>query len=105
MRNKIIYMVGALLSSTILISGCSNDDIPSYSELTIDKNEVFIKVDSDTPTAEVNITEGNGNYKVTVDNENIAVATLEGTQWNNHCYRYGLGKTFSHNHDKGERGF
>ncbi len=80
MRNKIIYMVGALLSSTILISGCSNDDIPSYSELTIDKNEVFIKVDSDTPTAEVNITEGNGNYKVTVDNENIAVATLEGTQ-------------------------
>ncbi len=80
MRNKIIYMVGALLSSAILMFGCSNDDIPSYNELTIDKNEVFIKADSDTPTAEVNITEGNGNYKVTVENENIATATMEGTR-------------------------
>ncbi len=79
MKNNILYMVGALFSSAILAFGCSDDDVPSYSEITVDKNEVFIQADSDTPTAEVNILNGNGNYKITVADENIATASLEGT--------------------------
>ena len=70
-------MAGALLSSAILALSCS-EDIPSYSELTVDKNEVFIEADGNNPIAEVSIIQGNGNYKLTVDNEDIATATLEG---------------------------
>ncbi|WP_195532090.1 pilus assembly protein N-terminal domain-containing protein [Bacteroides finegoldii] len=77
MRNKIVYMAGALLSSVILALGCS-EDVPSYSELTVDKNEVFIEADGNNPIVEVNIVQGNGNYRLTVDNEDIATATLEG---------------------------
>lgn len=79
MKRNILYMAGALLSSAILAFGCS-DDIPSYREMAIDKAEVFIQADGDNPTAAVNITSGNGNYKVTVADENIATATINGTQ-------------------------
>lgn len=78
MKRNILYMVGALLSSAILTFGCSEDDIPSYSDVSVDKNDLFIKIEN--PTAEVNITNGNGNYKVTVADENIATATLDGTR-------------------------
>lgn len=79
MKKNIIYLAGALLSSAILTFGCS-EDIPSYSELTIDKTEVFIQADGDNPFAEINITSGNGNYKLTVADENIASATLDGNR-------------------------
>lgn len=70
-------MAGALLSSAILALGCS-EDVPSYSELTVDKNEVFIEADGNNPIVEVNIVQGNGNYRLTVDNEDIATATIAG---------------------------
>lgn len=79
MKINIAYLAGALLSSAILMFGCS-EDIPSYSELTIDKTEVFIQADGDNPFAEVNITNGNGNYKLTVADDNIATATLDGNR-------------------------
>lgn len=75
MKRNIIYMVGALLSSAILAFSCS-DDIPSYSGLAVDKNDLFIKIENHTAT--INITEGNGNYKVEVADENIATAKIEG---------------------------
>lgn len=78
MKRNMIYMVGALLSSAILTFGCSEDDIPSYSKITVDKNDLFIKIEK--PTDEVNITEGNGNYKITVADENIATAKVEGSR-------------------------
>lgn len=78
MKRNMIYMVGALLSSAILTFGCSEDDIPSYSKITVDKNDLFIKIEK--PIDEVNITEGNGNYKVTVADENIATAKVEGSK-------------------------
>lgn len=78
MKRNIIYMVGALLSSAILTLSCSEDNIPSYSELTVDKNDLFIKIEK--PIDEVNITEGNGNYKITVADENIATAKVEGNR-------------------------
>ena len=80
MKRNIIYMVGALLSSAILTFSCSDDDAPTYSEMAVDKTDIFIQADGEHPTAEVNITNGNGNYKITVADENIATATLDGTR-------------------------
>lgn len=79
MKKNILYLAGALLSSAILMFGCS-EDIPTYSELTVDKTEVFIQADGENPTAIVNITEGNENYKISVVDENIATATIDGTR-------------------------
>lgn len=79
MKRNILYLAGALLSSAILMFGCS-EDIPTYSELTVDKAEVFIQADGENPTTIVNITEGNDNYKISVADENIASATLDGTR-------------------------
>lgn len=77
MKKNIMNLAGALLSSAILMFGCS-EDLPSYSDLKVDKTEVFIQADGENPTAIVNITEGNGNYNVTVADENVATATLNG---------------------------
>lgn len=79
MKKNIINLAGALLSSAILMFGCS-EDLPSYSDLKLDKTEVFIQADGENPTATVNIIEGNGNYSVTVADENVATATLNGDQ-------------------------
>lgn len=78
MKRNIIYMVGALLSSAILTFSCSDDDVPSYSDLSVDKTDLFIKIEN--PTAEVNITNGNGNYKISVADDNIASAQIDGNK-------------------------
>jgi hypothetical protein len=78
MKRNILYLGGALLSLAVLMSGCS-EKLPTYSELTVDKSEVFIQADGDTPTATVNITGGNGNYKINVADKSIATATMDGT--------------------------
>lgn len=44
MKKNIINLAGALLSSAILMFGCS-EDLPSYSDLKLDKTEVFILAD------------------------------------------------------------
>lgn len=80
MKRNIIYMVGTLLSSAILTFSCSENDVPTYCEMAVDKTDIFIQADGEHPTAEVNITNGNGNYKITVADENIATATLDGTR-------------------------
>ena len=79
MKRNILHLAGALLSSAILMFGCS-EDIPTYNELTVDKTEVFIQADGENPTATVNITEGNDNYKISVADENIATATIDGAR-------------------------
>lgn len=79
MKRNILHLAGALLSSAILMFSCS-EDIPTYNELTVDKTEVFIQADGENPTAIVNITEGNDNYKISVADENIATATIDGTR-------------------------
>ena len=45
-------MVGALLSSAILTFSCSDDDAPTYSEMAVDKTDIFIQADGEHPTAE-----------------------------------------------------
>lgn len=79
MKKNLLYLAGALLSSAILATGCT-EDLPTYSEMAVDRTEIFIQADGDDPTALVNITAGNGNYKLTIADENIASATLNGSQ-------------------------
>lgn len=78
MKRNIIYLVGALLSSAILTLSCSDDDTPTYSDISVDKTDLFIKIEN--PTTEVNIISGNGNYKVTVADDNIASAQIDGNK-------------------------
>lgn len=80
MKNKITYLAGALLSSAILMFSCSDDSVPTYREIAVDKTEVSMKMGMENPTTEINITGGNGNYKVTVTDEYVATATVNGTK-------------------------
>lgn len=77
MKRNILYLTGALLSSAILTLSCS-EDLPTYSELTVSKTDVFIQADGQNPKETVNITSGNGNYKLDIADDNIATATVEG---------------------------
>lgn len=78
MKRNIIYLVGALLSSAILTFSCSDDDTPTYSDISVDKTDLFIKIEN--PTTEVNIISGNGNYRLTIADENIVTGRLEGNK-------------------------
>ncbi|WP_333697240.1 hypothetical protein [Bacteroides congonensis] len=77
MKRNILYLAGALISSAILMLSCS-EDIPTYSELTVNKTDVFIQADGQNPNETVNITSGNGNYKLDIADDNIATAIIEG---------------------------
>lgn len=79
MKKNLIYLAGAFISSAILTFGCS-EELPTYTELAVDKTEVFIQADGNDPTARINITSGNGNYKLTVADDGIATATMDGNQ-------------------------
>ena len=50
MKRNILHLAGALLSSAIITFGCS-EEIPTYSELTVNKTEVFIQADENIATA------------------------------------------------------
>lgn len=80
MKKNLIYLAGAFLSSAILMLSCTEDNLPSYTEMAVDKTELFIQADGNNPIAEVNITAGNGNYKINIADENIATATVEGSR-------------------------
>lgn len=79
MKKNILNLVGTALCSTLFLYGCS-EDLPSYSELTLDKNEVFMRVEGESTTAQVHIKSGNGNYRLIVADENIVSATLNGNE-------------------------
>lgn len=74
MKKNLIYLIGFLFSVSMIFMGCS-EEAPSYADLAINTNS--LSIDKDTE-GEVQIINGNGNYIVTVENENIASATLNG---------------------------
>lgn len=74
MKKNLIYLIGFLFSVSMTFMGCS-EEAPSYADLAINTNS--LSIDKDTE-GEVQIINGNGNYIVTVENENIASATLNG---------------------------
>lgn len=74
-------MTGTLLTGfSFLFGSCNEDEVPSYGEMALDNNEVFIKIEGENPSAEVNILQGNGNYRVLVKDEGVAVARVEGAK-------------------------
>lgn len=74
MKKNLIYLIGFLFSVSMTFMGCS-EEAPSYTDLAINTNSLSIDKDAE---GEVQIINGNGNYIVTVENENIASATLNG---------------------------
>ena len=73
-------MAGALLSSAILMGSCSEDELPTYSDMALDKTEITIDLNSGVATGEVTVTQGNGNYKVVVADEGVATAVTDGSK-------------------------
>lgn len=73
---KNLFYIVSLLFVSFILSGC-NEDEPSYSELTTETQDLIVNMDQSTE-AIVHITQGNGNYKLTNGDVNIAIAHIEG---------------------------
>ena len=78
MRRNLLYLAGLLLAATTIFSGC-NDDDPSYHDLVPNTQELIINLD-ETPEGIIQIVQGNGNYKITSSNEDVATAVAEGNK-------------------------
>lgn len=74
MKN-LFYIAGLFFISSIW-SGC-NEETPSYSELMTDTQNLIVDMDQSTE-AVVRIVQGNGNYKLTNENAEVATAYIEG---------------------------
>lgn len=77
MKIKYIYLYAALLATTLGVSSCGSDKddnnpIQKPAELALDKDTIKVGVEE---TAELNVKEGAGSYKVF--SENPAIATTE----------------------------
>ncbi len=75
MKKNLLYLAGLLLAIG-LFSGC-DEDIPSYSALTVDTQELIINLD-ETTEGTLQLVQGNGNYKITSSNEEVATAIADG---------------------------
>lgn len=82
MKTNIFGKLALVACYALVISACNdNERIVEYNKLTLDKNEAVFDLDkSDNLTAEFNITEGNGNYKVSVEDAEVAEVTIDGTK-------------------------
>lgn len=76
MKKNLLYLAGFLIAFAGIFSGCDEDD-PSYSNLLADTQELLINFD-ETTEGMFRVIQGNGNYKVTSSNEEVATATVEG---------------------------
>ena len=78
MKRNLLYLAGFLLATATVFSGC-NDDYPSYHDLVPNTQELIINLD-ETPEGIIQIVQGNGNYKITSSNEDVATAIAEGNK-------------------------
>ena len=78
MKRNLLYLAGFLLAAATVFSGC-NDDDPSYHYLVPNTQELIINLD-ETPEGIIQIVHGNGNYKITNSNEDVATAIAEGNK-------------------------
>ena len=78
MKRNLLYLAGFLLAAAAVFSGC-NDDDPSYHDLVPNTQELIINLD-ETPEGIIQIVQGNGNYKITSSNEDVATAIAEGNK-------------------------
>lgn len=82
MKTKIFGKLALVACSALVISACNDSErIAEYYNLTLDKNEAIFDLDkTENLTAEFNITEGNGNYKVSVEDAEVAEVSIDGTK-------------------------
>lgn len=82
MKTKIFGKLALVACSALVISACNDSErIAEYYNLTLDKNEAVFDLDNaENLTAEFNITEGNGNYKVSVEDAEVAEVSIDGTK-------------------------
>lgn len=78
MKRNILYLTGIALYAIGLLSAC-DEDIPSYTNLTVDTETLTIDLDEATEGS-FSIIEGNGGYKVTSSNTAVAIATVSGNE-------------------------
>ena len=78
MKRNLLYLAGFLLAAATVFSGF-NDDDPSYHDLVPNTQELIINLD-ETPEGIIQIVQGNGNYKITSSNEDVATAIAEGNK-------------------------
>ena len=78
MKRNLLYLAGFLLAAATVFCGC-NDDDPSYHDLVPNTQELIINLD-ETPEGIIQIVQGNGNYKITNSNEDVATAIAEGNK-------------------------
>lgn len=76
MKRNLLYLAGLLIAATGIFSGC-DEDTPSYSNLATDTQELLINFD-ETAEGTFQMIQGNGNYKVTSSNEEVATAVVDG---------------------------
>lgn len=76
MKRNLLYLAGLLIAAIGIFSGC-DEDTPSYSSLTTDTQELLINFD-ETAEGTFQMIQGNGNYKVTSSNEEVATAIVDG---------------------------
>lgn len=75
MKRNIAYLIGLIFVGTMFI-GCDNDDEQEYSDLTLDTEQLVIDLDKSTEGS-IKIVKGNGNYKLSLSNDNVATVTVE----------------------------
>ena len=78
MKRNLLYLAGFLLAAATVFYGC-NDDDTSYHDLVPNTQELIINLD-ETPEGIIQIVQGNGNYKITSSNEDVATAIAEGNK-------------------------
>lgn len=78
MKRNLLYLAGIALFATGLLSSCGENE-PSYTNLTVDTEALIINLDETTEES-FHIIEGNGNYKVTSSNMEVATATISGDE-------------------------
>lgn len=78
MKRNLLYVAGFLLAAATIFYGCSDDD-PSYHDLVPNTQELIINLD-EAPEGIIQMLQGNGNYKITSSNEDVATAVAEGNK-------------------------
>ncbi|MDR1982171.1 MAG: hypothetical protein LBQ39_11230 [Tannerellaceae bacterium] len=77
MKKNVIYLAGLLVAAFSLSTACSdNGDGLAYSDLTLDTEQLVIDLDK-SEEGVIQITNGNGNYKVTLSDEHVATVQVE----------------------------
>lgn len=76
MKTKFYYII---FSFYCLFCISCNEELPDYVDITTDVKDLIVDLDISSE-AVINITEGNGSYKISNDNEDVLTATVDGNK-------------------------